>query len=460
MTILTRSTSTNPYNLGSLPQKDLYKKLEQLYYNSDDVYSSVQSAAYDAGTWVENIKPIRTVVNRSVEFYVGKLLPGDISKVGISTDNPSVKEAIEQVWKWSNFGAQKQVAARYLTLYGDLFVKVVTSESKVYFEIIEPEYVTDFSADNRGYITTFRMDIPIVVDGNHKTYTEYWSKPDNYFAVWTHEQGSNAKLDTLGEPDNFGFLEQLGIDFVPIVHVKFKDMGDKNGVSCVYHALSKITEANREATRLAELLFRYNKPIWAVSANANDAQGRPVPAPKLKAGTDNDISLKDDSLIYLPGTSKIDSLIPNINYADALAILNSMMDELEQDLPELRYYSMQDADLSGKAIKLLLAGAADRAEEARGNFLAGLSRLDEMALTIGKYMGFFSNLGFYENGDFDHSVEAPEMFALTIEEEANLINLLVGAGMPLAQAMRLAGYSEEFIEQTKLEGQNEQPPRV
>jgi len=438
--------TTLPYN----NQNITYEKLRE-YYDNNGLYQVTQNAAYYNSTWVESMKPIRTVVNRSVEFYVSKVASGESY---IATDNPSVRDAVEQVWKWSNFDTQKQLAVRYLALYGDLFIKLNTSTDKVTFQIIEPQHVSSFKEDDRGYLTEVRIDVPIDVDGQSYTHTEYWSKPDGYFAMWKHRLGVNARLDNLGDAQEVGYLAEFGIDFLPFVHIKFRDTGLLRGAGCVQHALDKIDEVNREATRLSQMLFRYNKPTWVVSANDKDATGRPLPPPKIKTTNPNapekDMTLTDNDIIYMPGLSTINSLIPPIDYTSALNVLNSLMDEIKEDLPELNYYTLREGNLSGKAIKLLLAGAIDKASEARNNFVAGIVRLNEMALTIGQNIGLFSGLGTYERGDFTHNIVLEEMFPNSKDEVAVTLKVYVEAGLPIGFAMKLCGFSEAEVAEASM----------
>jgi hypothetical protein len=392
----------------------------------------------------EDVKPLRVTVNRSVEFYVSKILSGELK---VSTQNKSVKESIESIWKWSNFNSQKNIFSRYLALTGNLFVKVVNDDSKVWFENIDPKFVTDFSSDSRGYLQTIRIDVPITVEGKNLTNTEYWEKNEEggYYAIWTHTQDENAELENLGEPLDTGFLAELGIDFIPIVHVRFKDIGEKWGVGAVNHALPKIDEASRQATKLHQLFYNYGEPTWIVSANDKDAQGRPMPAPKLKA-----TEIKQD-MIYLPGKSTLDLAIANLAYESGLNILNAQMEEINNDCPEIRFYSLKDGSLSGKAIRSLLSAAISRAEESRANMLQGIERLDSMALTIGVFSGFFAGIGTFDGNDFEHSILCSPMFPLDDDEKATTIKSLVEAGMSLKSAMRFAGLSEEQIEQAMQE---------
>lgn len=200
-----------------------------------------------------------------------------------------------------------------------------------------------------------------------------------------------------------------------------------------------------QADRLSELLFRYNKPVWAVQANATDSSGRPLPAPKFENSSEANNSI-DKSIVSLPGTSSMQSLIPNINYNDALAVLNAMMGEIESDLPELQYYKLaQQANLSGKALKLMLGACIDKGNEAQANLLAGLIRLDEIALTLGSNLNIFQNVGKYENGDFEHEINCDELFVTSLDDKAATIKSMTDAGIPLESSLKSVGYTDEEI---------------
>ena len=248
----------------------------------------------------------------------------------------------------------------------------------------------------------------------------------------------------------------MGIDFVPIVHTKFKDNGVPRGQGCVYHALDKIYEANRVATRLHDLLFAFGEPVFVASANATDNQGRPLPAPRVEAvatsapsGITGVVGELIGRMIKLPGLTTLNSLIPNIDYADALSILNAQMEEIEKDLPELRWYSLsptEQAASSGTALRTLLGAAVDRANEARNNFLSSLSRAFEMALTIGIYNGIFpASLGTFDSGDFDHELHVDSAWGESVDEKAATMAALTGAGVPAKSAMKLAGFTDQQI---------------
>jgi len=441
-----------------LSQKSLYHKLDRLYENNGlyerQIYSNTHN--YNRGAvdrFLDHTRPLRTTVNRSVEFYESKLAV----PMTITSDNQQVIDAINQIWIWSNFSAIKNVMLRFGGLYGNIFIKIVSDGSKVYFENIKPEYVSDITTDNRGYLNTIRLDIPIVDENdNQLTYTEYWSKSEGYFSIWQHRLGENAELSTLGTPVQSGWLAEMGIDFVPFINIKFKDIGKKWGVGAVNHALDKIEEANKESSRLSDLIFRNNKATWSITSNNVDANGRSIPPRLSKDAEDEFFSANGESFLKLPGNAELKSLVPDLHYADALSILDSMMSEIKQDLPELLYYDLKDSsNMSGKSIKLLMSAAIDRANEYLDNFVQGLIRANQIALTIGKFWGIFNLTGNYEDGSFTHQISTPELFPLSEDEKASTLKSYVEAGMALSTAMRLSGFPEEVITKALEEKQNE-----
>jgi hypothetical protein len=431
-------------NAAASTEADDYRKLYQALY---DLYNNNEDLNTDDTT-----RRLRTVVNRSVEFYASKMLPGEVTPVA---DDQPLTDALDQVLKSSNFRNNKPAMLRGYALYGDSFVRVRGDEEKSYLEDVPPAHVSDFEEDSRGFLTFIRIDIQTLDEnGNPELYTEVWDKAEGTQRIWHTHQSINTKIENLGTPSEENTFASFGIDFIPIVHTKFRDNGDQRGAGCVYHALDKVYEANRLSTRLHDLFFRFDKPIWAASANAQDAAGRPLPAPRINATSTGDASTGEATkesvfgdIVYLPGTSSLDALIPDIRYVDGLAILNAMMGELELDLPELRWYSVTNTDaLSGTAIRSLLAAAIDRANAAKENFISSLSRMLEMALTIGIFNGVFeASLGNFDSGDFEHTLQVDDAWGESLNEKAVNMQALTNAGVPAPAAMQLAGFSEEEV---------------
>lgn len=445
--------SVTPYDYNPL-----YDVLYSLYNNDESVVTD------------DTTRRLRTCVNRSVEFFATKMLPGQEMKV--TSKKPAVQTAIEQVIKDSNIGNNKAPMVRGFSLYGDSFIRVRGDKEKTYLEDISQFFVTDFDEDGRGFLTYLRIDIPVLDDGDLPVnYTEVWDLETQTLTIWQGQTTRTTPVKELGQPKEVTYFSELGVDFIPVVHTKFRDNGDPRGQGCVYHALDKIYEANRVATRLHDLLFAFGEPVFVASANDKDAQGRPLPPPRVEAVASSEASVIDNikgvlgqvfgRLIKLPGVATISSLIPPIDYADALQILNAQMEEIEKDLPELRWYSLsptERAGMSGTALRTLLGAAVDRANEARNNFLASLSRAFEMALTIGIYNGVFpASLGTFDSGDFDHELHVDSAWGESVDEKAATMQALTNAGVPAKSAMRLAGFTEQQVSEAFPAGVGDTP---
>jgi hypothetical protein len=437
---------------------DIYRMLEA-YYLNNGLYEVVQQQFFENGIWTPAMKPLRNPAKRTVEFHVTHLWPGAIEKaLPVVTGNPRIIEPLYQIYKWSNWGVKKQLAARWFALYGDWFCKVATSSDsagkvqRVFMQNIKPELVTDFEQDERGNIISIRLDIPTSGGMNH---TEVWSVQDGH-ALYIHRLDAGRPLAQLGRPVLARSLQEYGIDFVPFVHAPFIDMGDKRGLGVFSLALDKIDEANRMTTRLHQLIFRFNKPTIAVFANATDAMGRPLPAPRAaEASAAGSLTEHDDDVRSFPGNSSMQYLVAPINYEAHLNAINAQMRELEEDLPELTYYRQKElsSSVSGRALRLMLSQAVDRTLEARGNIESALVKADQMALSIGNMAGLFGrrSLGTYEHGDFDHAFAEREVIPYSEQEKADTIGAEVAAGVPLVTAARRQGWTQAELSQMALD---------
>lgn len=422
-----------PLNKAECTPAEWYQMLN-LYYLNNGLYDAIQQAAYENAIWTPGMKGLRNPAHRAVEFYVAKLWPGALPEalpIVVKEGREKIIDPIRQIWKWSNFGATKQVSARWVSKDGDWFVKVasntktvngnIAKATRVFHQNIKPEYVTEFDEDERGFLTYICVEIPKVkvVDRKRVAYlhVETWNKETQLYKRYELLPGQRLTEQTPVQTVEFS---EFGIDFVPFVHAKFQDVGEKRGVGCFVHALDKIDEANRMATRLHHILFRFNKPTTAVSANAQDAQGRPLPPPTIAGSSSSgEVQAPDNDLWLLPGMAKLESIVPNLQYDAYLNAIKDQMDEIKQDLPEIKYFQLSDngGTPSGKAVRLLLGDAVDKVIELRGNMETALARADAMALTIAQHAGLFKDLGSYDNGDFEHSFAEREVIASGPEEQ-------------------------------------------
>lgn len=473
-----------------------------------------------------NLKPKSTVealrnpIPRIVEFYASNLLSGSLEealplRAGEKVkDADALAEAVQEIHTASNLEASKQVFKRITARDGQSFIKVVKDEDDVAYEqFIERRYVTDYAVDPRGNVTYIRTDVPhekTNASGNTRKLwvSEVWSKgkkkdgetepgyavfatterytDDTVPAEKTLREAPGAKVMSLyGEDalhsDAIGFR----FSFVPFVAVNARDTGEKNPKPVYDDVLPLMAWINREATRLSDLFFRFNKAFKAIVGAGVDKEGRMLPPVRLqqpkdlgdiyarqqaqqngsevpdsaRRGTvlDNgpDISIDGVAVVSLPGTAQMVDIAPNIAYSEARAWISDHLREFIQAAPELLYSEVEArANQSGDALDRLMGAAIDRAEEMRTNLLAGLTKADKMALTISQLSGVEGfepeTIGTYDNGDFDHTFEVgpvrkesetekQESEARKLDNAAKKIQL----GIPKAAVMKELGYEEE-----------------
>ena len=293
-----------------------------------------------------------------------------------------------------------------------------------------------------------RIDTPQQrrVDDEVKSYvrTEVWDKTE--LRIWEHERTPQTPLSHRGGSWSSGRCLILASTSFRSCGRHLRQYRRRTWMAAITPAIEKIDEVNRQATRLHQMIFRNNRALWAVSANAMDAQGRPLPPPRLgDASADNTLDVDDDTIMRLPGQATLESLVPAINDEAALAVVAAQMAEIERDLPELAYYELHGQDVSGVAAELLLGDAIDRILEARGNAETALVRADQMALTIAQAAGLVSDIGDYANGDFDHTFAERPVLKLSDGERAALVQAWVKSNVPLRTALRRVGWSEDEI---------------
>lgn len=443
------------------PARELYALLWN-YYQSNGLYDDVARALAIQGIGTAALKPLRNPANRVVELHVAKIWPGTLpDALPLVADNPHLAPALEQVWSWSNWASQKQVFVRKVACLGDVFVRVATTatstpdgtplppaQTRVYFQLLSPEYVPDFDTNERGDLTYIRIDVPQARREGDRvvalTHTEVWQKgrlpgEDGRVRTWLHSHGDEPDLERLGAPATDRPLSAYGIDFLPFRQCQFRDVGEPRGVGAFTHALDKIDAANLAATRLYQNLFRSNEEAWVLEGEGRvDSSGREIPPPQITGlngtttGAAGVASTADDGtldvggarLFRLPGGWTLRSVVPQLDYTAELAALTAHMEELEDDLPEMAYYRLREGGdaISGRALQKKLSALVDRVLEARGNCEEALIRLDQMALSIGQAHGLplfaRERIGTYANGDFAHSFAAREVITPDALEDA------------------------------------------
>lgn len=448
----TRSQVSSRIAPVDLPPRALYDFLKQAYL-SNGLYDGVRDAWAATGSTSPNLKAVRNPVAAVVDCLSGKLYPEPLTVTtprtqGLTSQqeraeveaNDPIKAAIDQVHTWSNWGRAKRKHARWVSLYGEAWCKVVADPvaGRVYFDQIEPQYVTAYTVDVRDYVTMVRIDIPQTDEDRSGrslwTHVEAWDKDLQTVCLWRVDGHSaqNRALWDLGPPVEEIPLSAFGIDFVPFTRTPFKEIDDGRAIGAVQLAIEAIIEADLSATNLHSLVFTDLAGAKVLKSIGNDAAGRPLPPPVVgSAATNGTAGRQSDGTVLvgrrefwrLPGNQELQDVIPDINYEAALAILQDHDTHLERLMPAMAYVKiseLQGGELSGRAMSYKMRAFVDQVEEGRANVLASLKQADMMALTMGAAAGIpiFDGIGSFEAGDFEHFFQDQPILAISSLDEA------------------------------------------
>jgi len=427
----------------------------------------------------ELTRGIRNPVQRLVEFYVAFLWPGKALDVLVplfalaikSEKDKSEKKvealvaALARVWSWSRFDAVKSSLVRSYAVTGDLFIKIVsedTSENaaeketpepnRVYLQVLDPETITEITVNDRGVLQTVRIDVASTDEttGETRIHSERWSMS----GVKIYHRGGAVTdpIKMFPAPSEEYSLDELGTPgYLPIVHAKFRDIGEDRGACSFWSAIDKIDEASILTSRMHAQLFRSNKATWALESVVKDTSGRVLPPPTLTTNSAGKIEMGGETFVSINGTLKC--LVPDINFGAMLDIVNAQIEEIEKDLPELGLErALKASQIATETLRILFAPAVARILEARGNAEAALAQADLIALSMAQALSID---GFKETDigtEFEHTFEPRDVLPLTQAEriaqtlaEVEIMLKKQDIGFPLAIVLAEGGYSEDEI---------------
>lgn len=452
-------------------------RLLRRIYRSNGLYEDLRRQAFTiAGQQISPaMKAIRNPATAVVDFYTAKLLPDSMA---IQSDDDALIAAIDQVRAWSNWDQNAGLFSHLDALLGEVFIKTVVrrdaagTPTRVYHQIISPEYVTDFEEDERGYLTSIRVDVPIETTDdagmvNKTTHTEIWRKDAQEERIYSNPgDAGDRSIRDLGAAREIIPFSAIGVDFVPFVRCVFSDIGDKRGVGAVEIHLERMMDADVSATNLHGLVFTDLEGAVVLRSEGFDKSGRQLPPPSLAEAlssgstgrqADGSVVVGKRQFYELPGGTSLEFPVPDIKYDAALDILKDHDSHLEQVMPALAYSRISElsgADLSGRAIRFKLTAAIDQAKRARKHALAALVQANQQAVTIGNRAGLdgFETFGAaFETGGLTHTFADAdeEIIAVsdfeTSQTEAQLAQAFqtyVAAGLPMVEALQRIGYTE------------------
>lgn len=471
------------FMLGNLrakeaPRQVRYEILRALS-RPNGLYDDVSKFLRSEGDYHPDMKALAQPTPAVIQFYGAKLLGGD--PLEIKTENQRIVPFLEKFHTWSNLDANRPMLGRQIAMLGDQFYKVVRklksdgTMKSVYFEIMDPAEVRDFDVDERGHVVWIRIEVKQSRRAPNGTmekfiYIEVWSKAEGNFRSWEWSERQQAMVSLLppddvtklGTPKDEILLADMGIDFVPVVHVPFeKNDDEKWGTAAVWNQLDKLTELDLVVTELHSKMFGYGIPDLLLESQGSDGTGNPRIPPDM--AEIRNINGKDALVIgrekvwSLPGGWTLKYLIADLDWEHARGIVTDHYTRLERSMPELLYGRLGEVggDLSGRAIRYMMLPALDRVNEVTSSMFRGLAQAGMMALTIGAYGELWSldDLGGdFDEGALEHTFEDRDPLPMS-EDERQQAELLQAqsfkawrdAGLPVNVALQRAGYEGDEL---------------
>ena len=468
------SAGTQSYNLtGLLPQHWMqwddyqtrlgrYEVFEGYYHNV--AYHSIMAFAETLKFTERLYKHVRGVYNpvaRLVEMYVSKIYGGaldtqtaDQGAIPIVTDNERLKEAIITLWKASRWNQKKSLYVRNGAKFGDSFIKVVDDiqRGSVYLEVVDPRKIKAIELDPSGRVQRVEIEYlipsPGLEDTGHLlTYNETITPESFTITV----DGKPAEMATNGRGGKVSeWTNEYG--FVPLVAVQHRDVGNSYGGNAWYTSMHKINELNDIASILNDGARRQvQMPLVAFGQRLVNDFGTDQSTNSVNR---SDKPRKDTvTVLEMNENARLEALPPTISIADTLGLIEQIVSELENDMPELALHRLRESSVqTAPGIRSAYSDAVSRFEEGQGNYDAGLIEAQKMAVAIGGMRNYTGYQGFnimsLERGDLEHQIGQRPVIGDTLSrsEKVSLTFTAMSHNAPEAVYQEI-GWGGDDIEQ-------------
>lgn len=392
----------------------------------------------------KHIRGVYNPTNRFVTLYQSKIYGGALDLEGIidgaipiEQADDALREAIIQIWRWSNWQQNKSVYVQTGAKFGDVLLKVVDDvfRQRVRLEVIDPRKIAVLETDDVGDVVYVYIEYERIDEQTGKTYTYGEEITPEYFATFKGTEPFAYYQDATGNPVS-EWANEYG--FVPMTLCQHSPTGLTWGQNGFHASLDKINEVNDQASILNDQVRKVVNPIWAVAG----AQ---------KANLELDIERETIPTVHLPAGATISPLTNAIDIGSASNNIKDLLAELERDLPELALYRLREQSaVTAPGVKAAYSDAIGRIQEARGQYDGALVKAQQMAVAIGGYRGYDGfgsyNIDSYLNGDLEHFVGNRPVVPDELSQ-LEKITVLQTLGGTKKLVLKQLGYSDDVIDE-------------
>ena len=427
------------------------------------------------------IQDIYNPTARLANFYKGVIWRGSVDteageegaipiEVGYDTDDEATRNAIAHIFKISNMNKIKNIHVLHGTTMGDavFYIRDDPEHEQARIEIIHPSSVEKIGTDSRGFIKSYVIrEARLDNDGRPAIYREVCEhgEKDNEIVFSTYRD--TTPYAWIGNEDETGALRyswSVQYGFIPLVLTQHITEGNAWGKSAAWNSLGKIDAIEDEASMLHDQIRKTIDPVLLANfkkGSSDTVFGEPTAtSDKPKPGRET------AKVIYVDMENpKMEPVVTDLRIADISANIKQMLDNLENELPELRrdIYSNVATD----TVKAARASVESKVIEARINYDASMVSALQMCMSIGgmnKYPGYDGfNENSYEAGEMDFTIADRDVFPQSETEEIedtqafwNTLGSVVQATQGVItpeMVMKSYGWSEDKIaEYNKVRG--------
>ncbi len=432
------------------------------------VYRSIHPWAATYKTRYALYRYIRNIYNpayRLGEFWKAHLWGGQLDAeageagaLPIVTSNETLRPAIADVWRWSNWATRKDIVSLQGAIHGDIVLRVIDNVAlgKVYIESVFPGVVTSLTKDPFGNIKGYTIEEDRQSPNNNMTVTYKETAERDGQDVIFKTYMNDAPYAWNGEKSEW--REPYG--FVPMVHIQHNDVGLDWGWSELHPSRSKMHELDDLASLLSDQIRKSVNAKWFFTGTKASSPNTTMTTTETTARPEP--GREEETALYSSDpNSKAFPLVAPVDIEGAILHITEILKDLERDYPELKFDALRSlGDISGKALRIARQPAETKVLQRRANYDDGLKRAIQMAVSIGGLRGLFSgfNLDSYRGGALEFEFGKRNVFTADILEEHEenrafweAVKLAGEAGMPLLAYLELAGWSKEDLERVREE---------